>query len=255
MSYSEFLSKIIKESGHSLRNIATLCEKKCNVTISASYLSKLQKGGQTPASEKVNRAIAKVCRINAEDLIFEADLERAPQSVKDVINYLIKFEKDLLIDTINKIPFNNNEQSINVKQQLNHYLNMSNREFIKEILQKDNLDYKEFSNLKINSNDTTEKNTTNELFLKLSVGITMIDDSMFPTIKQGAKIELVKLDEYNNGDIIAVKLKDGNTIIRTYIEAGNNIVLLPENKDFETLTISKDDITIQGKIKTVTIEL
>ena len=83
MSYSNFLSKTIKESGYSLRDIATLCEKQCNVKITASYLSKLQKeGNKNPASEPVNIAIAKVCKINPDDLLFEADMERAPESVK-----------------------------------------------------------------------------------------------------------------------------------------------------------------------------
>ena len=52
MSYSSYLSNIIKESGYSLRDIASLCEKKYNVEITASYLSKLQKGSQTPASKE-----------------------------------------------------------------------------------------------------------------------------------------------------------------------------------------------------------
>lgn len=257
MSYSDFLAKTIKESGYSLRNIATLCEKKYNVPITASYLSKLQNGGQTPASEKVNEAIAKVCRINPDDLLFEAELERAPEMIKELVNDLIKFLKEFLISTVNGIPIDDKNIQSSVEEQLSELLNMSNREFIKSMFQEDNninpFDFNQISNgFKV---DTKETSTNiNDMFMKLSVGIKMNDESMFPTIRQGAKIELTKLDEYQTGDIVCVKLNNKKNIIRTYIDAGKDIVLMPENRDFEPITINKKDINIIGKVKSCTID-
>lgn len=257
MSYSDFLAKTIKESGYSLRNIASLCEKKCNVKITASYLSKLQKGGQTPASEKVNEAIAKVCRINPDDLLFEAELERAPEMIKKLVNDLISSLKDFLVSTVNSIPVDDENVQASVSEQLNRLLNMSNREFVKSMFQEDSdinpFDFNLLAN-GMNINTDTPNKTLDNMFMKFSVGIKMLDDSMFPTIRQGSKIELVKLDAYENGDIVAVETPDNQNLIRTYISTGNKVILIPDNKDFETLTFNKKDIKVKGKVKTCTIE-
>lgn len=258
MSYSNFLAKTIKESGYSLRSIATLCENKYNVKITASYLSKLQKGAQTPASEKVNEAIAKVCRINPEDLLFEAELERAPQMIKKLLNDLIKFLKEFLIATVNSSPINDINIQISVEKQLNKLLNMSTREFVQAMFQEDNdinpFDFNKLSN-SMNSNADTTNDIINNMFMKFTVGIEMLDNSMFPTIPQCAKLELVKLDQYQTGDIVCVQINNDKNIIRTYVEAGKDIVLIPENRDFKPTTISKKDIKVIGKVKSYTIDL
>lgn len=258
MSYSNFLAKTIKESEYSLRKIATLCEKKYNVKITASYLSKLQTGGQTPASAKVNEAIAKVCRINPDDLLFEAELERAPEMVKQLVNDLITFLKSFLISNVNNFPVNDEDIKSNMQEELNKLLNMSNREFVKSIFPEDSnfnpFDFSQLANGMPLTTDTTNKNI-DDLFMKFSVGIKILDDSMFPLIKQGAKIELIKLDEYQTGDIVGVQLNNEQNIIRTYVDAGKDIILIPENKDFKPITINRKDINIIGKVKSYTIDL
>ncbi len=253
MSYPNYLSKIIKESGYSLRAIASLCEKQYNVIISASYLSKLQKeGSKNPASEKVNTAIAKVCRVNPEDLNFEADLERAPETVKATINELMDFIKKFLFQTKESFSTQNKEQELKVESEINKYLNMSTREFLQSIMQYSETE-EEINPFEMGfdlDNDEME-----DILMKFSINIPMEDNSMFPIIKQGAKLELVKLDEYSNGDIVSVNLDDNKRLIRTYVKSGNNIVLIPANQEFDTLTIPKKDIIINGKVKSYTIEL
>lgn len=252
MSYSNYLSNVISQSGLSLRKIATLCDKKYNVQITASYLSKLQKeGNKNPASEKVNTAVAKVCGINPEDLNFEADLERAPETVKEVINELIEFIKRFLVQTNDNFNTSNEELKTNVESEINKYVNMSTREFLKSVMQYSELEQQE--NPFELGFDLNEDNIE-DLLMKFSINIPMEDNSMFPLIKQGAKIELVKLDEYSNGDIVSVIVND-KTIIRTYVDSGNNVVLIPANQDFETLTIPKKKITINGKVKSYTVDL
>lgn len=253
MSYANFLSNTIKNSGYSLRAIASLCEKKYNVKITASYLSRLQQeGNRNPASEKVNIAIAKVCGINPDDLIFEADLERAPENVKNVVDLMVNYIKSMYISLIPNVNIKDSKAQEIFESEMNKYINMGTREFITELLNQE-LDLenpleKDFS---ISEEDNE---ILNEMFMKFTVGIKMLDNSMFPIIKQGAKLELVKLEEYYNGDIISVELNNTN-LIRTYVESGNNVVLIPANQDFETLTIPKKDIEIKGKVKSYTIEL
>ena len=253
MSYSNFLSKTIKESGYSLRDIATLCEKQCNVKITASYLSKLQKeGNKNPASESVNIAIAKVCKINPDDLLFEADMERAPESVKKAINELIEFMRNFLLASLNSYTEASQEQKTNIQNAITKITNMSNRELLQamnEISILDDIDNPLEFNFDLNQDNIQDT------IMKFSINIIMEDNSMFPIIQQGAKLELVKLAEYSNGDIVSVKINNEKNIIRTYVENENEIVLIPANRDFETITIPKKDIVINGKIKATTIDL
>ncbi|MCI8518810.1 MAG: S24 family peptidase [Clostridia bacterium] len=253
MPYSSFLSKIIKESGLSLRKIAILCEKNYNVKITASYLSKLQKEGyKNPASEKVNTAIAKVCRINPDDLNFEADLERAPETVKQTINELMGFVKTFFFQASKQFSISNTEVALNVESEINKYLNMGTREFLQALSQ--------YSELEACENpfemgiDLNEDNME-DLLMKFSINTPVEDNSMFPIIKQGAKIEIVQLDKYNNGDIVSATIDNDTRLIRTYVESGNDIILIPANPEFETLTIPKKDIVINGRVKSYTIEL
>lgn len=254
MSYANFLSNTIKNSGYSLRAIASICEKKYNVKITASYLSRLQQeGNRNPASEKVNIAIAKVCGINPDDLIFEADLERAPENVKNIVDLMVNYIKSMYISLMPNVNIKDTKAQELFESEMNKYINMGTREFITEMLNQD-IDIqkpleKEFSILE------DDNELLNDMFMKFTVGIKMLDNSMFPIIKQGAKLELVKLDEYSNGDIISVQLNDNTNLIRTYVKSGNNVVLIPANQDFETLTIPKKDIEIKGKVKSYTIDL
>lgn len=254
MSYSNFLSNTIKNSGYSLRDIASLCEKKYNVKITASYLSKLQKeSNQSPASEKVNIAIAKVCKINPDDLLFEADLERAPESVKQIVEIMVTFIKSMFTNIEPSVTVKNEQERLLIQETLDEYLNMGTRQFIQMILQNDNLDFESPFNQEITLTDENE-NTIQDMFLKFSIGVTMLDNSMFPTIKAGAKLEIVKSDNYKTGDIISVEI-DGQNLIRTYIDAGKNVTLLPVNTDFEPITIAKNKVNISGKVKSYTVEL
>lgn len=256
MSYSEFLSKIIKESGYSLRKIASLCERKYNVPITASYLSKLQKGTQTPASDKVNIAIAKVCETNPDDLLFEADFERAPESVKQLVNQMVIYLKNFFKSSANQMKAENPKIGNDFEKEISRFLNMSTREFIQSINAYDDFltssNPFEFSLADISETQNTE---LENMFMKFSIGKTMLDDSMFPIIKQGAKLELEQLSEYKNGDIVSVLLENEKNIIRTYVDAGENVVLIPANNEFETITIPKNKIKINGKVKSYTIDL
>lgn len=272
MSYSALVSEMIKESGYSLRQFARICKNKYNVDITASYLSKLQKEEQTPASVKVNTAIAKVCNKDPEDLLFEADFERSPKIVKETVNSMVDFMKNVFIVMSNSI------QNDIFKEGVERYSKMSTREFIQE-LSTMSLAFNNFTELNIfdktdrsnqgigdlrNLLPTIKENIENEnnknlnafnnLFVKLSIGIKMLDNSMFPHIPQGAKVEIEKNVDIKNGDFIVAEGENDTTIIRKYIKIGNKITLLPTNNDFETITYNLKDIKVIGRVKSVTID-
>lgn len=249
MAYSDFLANTIKNSKKSLRQISMECKNKYDVKATASYLSKLQTGGQTPASDNVNTAIAKVCGINPDDLLFEANLERAPEDVKKLVNTMVSFIKGMYLSVqgINKtnIP--------EVDKDIDKYLNMNNRQFINAMLDS-NINFENPLEIDIPLQEETE-NQINDLFMKFSIGFKMLDNSMFPVIREGAKIELDTVTQIKDGDIVAAVLNDDKYLIRTYVKSGKNIILIPENKSFETLTFKESDIDIKGKVKSITIDL
>lgn len=252
MSYSKFLTEIIKNSKKSLRQISLECKNKYNVKATASYLSKLQTGGQTPASDNVNIAVAKVCGVNPDDLLFEANLERAPEDVKKLVDIMVNFIKSMYISFKGADTTNNEE----VETEINRYLNMNNRQFLKEMLE-NSIDFENPLEIDIplQENIENENNKVNDLFMKFSIGFKMLDSSMFPVIQEGAKIELDTTAELKNGDIVAVVISEDKYLIRTYVKSGENIILIPENKNFETLTFKESDIDIRGKVKSITIDL
>lgn len=253
MSYSEFLGETIKNSGKSLRQIAMECKNQYNVKITASYLSKLQTGGQTPASDKVNIAVAKVCKINPDDLLFEAYFERSPEIVKETINTMIIFIKSMFLSVLDI----DNIKNLGVKDEINKYLNMSTRQFVQEMTKCDVNDENplQFDFNIDNPKSISEEEILNDMFMKFSIGFKMLDNSMFPIIQEGAKIELDTTKELKNGDIVVVVFEDNKYLIRTYVKNGNTITLIPANKSFETLTYNSNEINIKGIVKSITIEL
>lgn len=80
MCYREILREAINKSGKSLDLIA----KECFVggfNVTTSYLSKLQNGKKSPASDKVNNILAKVLNIDADKLLVAAYREKVPAAV------------------------------------------------------------------------------------------------------------------------------------------------------------------------------
>ena len=252
MSYSKFLTEIIKNSKKSLRQISLECKNKYNVKATASYLSKLQTGGQTPASDNVNIAVAKVCGVNPDDLLFEASLERAPEDVKKLVDTMVNFIKGMYLSFKGVTEASSPE----IEAEINKYLNMSNRQFINAMLEND-IDFENPFEIGVPlKEDIENKNDkVNDLFMKFSIGFKMLDSSMFPVIQEGARIELDTTAELKNGDIVAVVISEDKYLIRTYVKSGKNIILIPENKNFETLTFKESDIDIRGKVKSITIDL
>jgi transcriptional regulator with XRE-family HTH domain len=98
MSYAKKLEDIIEKSGLSLNQIKNKC-KVYDVDVTPSYISKL-KSSKDPASAKINRAIAQACGADPDELVFEAYMEKAPETVK---NFVEGFSKYFLNTTIQSL--------------------------------------------------------------------------------------------------------------------------------------------------------
>ena len=75
---------------------------------------------------------------------------------------------------------------------------------------------------------------------------------MFPKIPEGAKITLQIEDKYKNGDVLAIKIKNEDIIVRYAFINNEEITLAPLNSQYETITYNLKDVVILGKvIKTI----
>lgn len=85
MNYSDLLKSYIKKSRLTLDEISEELNKK-GLSASRQYLSRLQNGKNSPASEELSRAIAEITGGDPGELIVAAYLEKAPEEVKKRIH-------------------------------------------------------------------------------------------------------------------------------------------------------------------------
>ena len=91
MKYADILSKYIKNSGLSLREIARRVKLE-NVRIDSSYISKLQSGQAAPPSEELSTALASVTGGDPTELILSGYMERAPKEVRDLLSKIVDYD-------------------------------------------------------------------------------------------------------------------------------------------------------------------
>lgn len=234
--YSKLLTKIIAESGYTAKQIVEKCNEIGN-GIDTTRLSKLQNGKLPAPSERVSRDIAKICNTDERLLVIEGYLEKAPKEIIDVFNTM-KFMTTMAAMKIfeNKI---NKNTLLQIKEELN-------KEPIAEFLVS-LLDYEkniEISNNMIEFNPQQENLTIN---FTEPLSIKIKDNAMYPKIPEGAKITLLIEDKYKNGDILAIKIKDEDIIVRYAFINNNDITLIPLNSQYKTITCNLKDIVILGK--------
>jgi repressor LexA len=73
-------------------------------------------------------------------------------------------------------------------------------------------------------------------------GDSMIDEN----ILDGDKIALRQANTANNGEIVAALVDGENATVKTFKQKGKKVELIPANRDFETLEIDAERVTIQG---------
>lgn len=248
MGYHEVLASMIRKSGLTLKEISDLCDQKYKVKIDQSYISKLQSGKQSPASESVNTAIAKVCGGEPEELLLEAYLAKAPTQIK-------KFFEQLIVLTRDMTKILHSQKTPDLKPIINKQVdNLSDYEIMKDLL----------SNQFVRSINANNKYILNKfkdtkmkkVLEKIVSGPIMIDNSMEPIIPKDASLLLGTPDKgIDNGDIVAVVFNDESYIIRKYVQFEDKIILIPENRNYETTSVKKEDILFASRVISMTIKL
>lgn len=242
--YSMLLNTIIAESGLTAKEIVEKCNELGN-GIETTRLSKLQNAKLPAPSEKVSRDIAKVCNVDDRKLVIEGYLEKAPKEIIEAFK-ILKINSEITALRI----FENN---VNPEQ-----LELIKRELEKQPLSDcviQILDSKDNAiSLSTELFDVKEKDFT--FRIEEPIALPIMDNSMFPLIPQNSKISLKLQEKYENGDILALKIKKQENVIARYVLFnGNNMILTSLNKDFETLTYNTKDVTILGKVSKVTNDI
>jgi len=226
LKYYELLNKIIEESKLTHKEIAEKCVN-YDITINPSYISKLKTGKQPPASDDVNKAIAKACNSSdqIDNLLYLAFLEKAPNYIKDFLNGVIaQFKLATKLNLKKNIP---EEFASVVEQQINQ---LTDIEIIKKSTEEIN---------KLGIGNKEDSNNIEPIW-------TMNDNSMEPLIPQGALIHLDRYSEVLNGDIAAIKI-NGDNLIRKYFRFEEKVFLVSINSEVHPIITDIDSIDLMGK--------
>lgn len=250
VGYYDTLDEMLKKSGLTLQEVADRCEKDFGVKINRSYISKLKTVRQSPASDEINVAIAKVCGGNVEEFLYEAYLEKAPDFMKSFIKNLLKVTRELSLIAL-RDNFSNEQLPI-VEA---HFNQLSDLELIKEISNfSENL-----SEFKLRKVEEIKSKGHNELSNQI-FDITMKDASMEPTIPKGAIIHIDRESNITVGDIVVVLLEEGDYEIRRYypnIEEyydgeDYQIIFTSDNPTKEPISVNASDVKFLGKVTSFT---
>ena len=238
--YSLLLATMIAESGLTAKEIVAKCNEMGN-GIDTTRLSKLQSGKLSAPSEKVSRDIARACNADERKLVIEGYLEKAPKEIVDTFETL-KFNTALATLKL----FKNNvteEQIKSIKKALDKE---PLADYIIDVLNsKNNAINLTTEGFDINSNEFTFK-------MEEPMAIPVKDNAMFPLIAENSKINLKLEEKYNNGDIVAIKVKkEKDIIVRSIVFNKDNVILTTLNKEFETMEYKKNDIVILGKVANI----
>lgn len=245
MSYSSFLSKAIKETGYSQQQIVTIAKSRYNTDIDPSYISKLQSGKKI-ASNQINEVLAKVCKISPEDLQFEADFEKAPESVQKSISDMITALKKVFTKTLDQ----KSPTDFLLLEAMN---SISTRQFVELMAKSDFSDFnnEEFNPFNANLTNTKvlkESDILNNLSMEIAMNYQMNDGSMSPLIQQGSKLLLDTTFDIKNGDIVLAEDNEQNLFVRFYNKTDKTISLLPMNNNFDTIHYTENEIVIRAKV-------
>lgn len=84
-NYQQLLSDLIHKSGKTLIEISKELQD-LGFTTGRSYLGRLRNGKVPPASEELNIALAKVLNADPEQLLLASYLEKAPDTIKEIVH-------------------------------------------------------------------------------------------------------------------------------------------------------------------------
>lgn len=243
--YSKLLTKIIAESGYTAKEVVEKCNELGN-GIDNTRLSKLQNGKLSAPSSKVSRDLARVCGVDERLLVLEGYLEKAP---KEIIDAFMSLKSSIMASALNIFKENFSQDSQKYFERVKEELEQEPlADFIISLID-DGVE-----NISINENGIDIQEVEKDIKVTLSQPTTLPvkDNAMFPIIPESSKVYLKIQENYNNGDILAIKTPESeNIIIREVVFNNDEVILIPLKKDFKTLTYDKKDVTFLGKVTEV----
>ncbi len=246
MTHSSLLSNIIICSGYTQKEFAQKC---CDlgVKVRRENINAFMNGRKRPTKE-VLKIIAQVCGIDERLLIIDDYLHNAPEELISPLKTL-----QLLVNSattasatnmkmLNKNSMDELKKSIEIENLAQFLITLSNmEESIMNFIQNE-FNFKEIIDGK-------------EYGIFLPKGIEVIDESMSPFIKKGAKITVFPKKTYDSGDIIAYTVKKDSRKrlhVRTLSKVNSILVLSPINSAYQKeVYSSEDELTILGKVDNV----
>lgn len=257
MPYAKLLNNLIDSSKLSIKEIVARC-KEYDVNITASYVSMLRNPDNNKIpSDEVSRALAKALEAeNDRSLVIEGYIDRAPDEFKDFLeNY-----REMLIQSF--LMFFSNQISIDeMAAVINNLKDMPMAELIlhsENLKQGMNFDKSEGFNIKMEMSDDVTKTL---IELKEPEGFIVDDDSMFPIIRSGSKVNplALPLNDYKDGDILLVVVKGSKKpICRKCMfpdSSREKITLMAYDQKIQTETYIINEVKILGKVKRIITEL
>ena len=252
MDYAGMLSKIINESGLSLRQIAKRCSEQ-EISITPSYISQLKNGKLPPPSESISLTLAKVCGWkNSATLVFQGYMEKAPVLVREYM---------LASSTLNKI----------MLESLCKTSGEVSPDFKKYIEELDVLSALEMSSKYVSENDNTKgRNLIKEISLSSGIAVRLDsnsemlniflpDSSMSPTIPVHSYVYILptKIELIKDRDIIAFYPSNSKSItLRKFFKVNGMALLIPEEKSHQVYLFNNlDEINYAGKVVSYKVDL
>lgn len=246
MPYHKVLRDLIFDSGYTSKYIVEECNK-LGVKIDKSYMSKLVNNKLPAPSEEVSRAISKVCNVDERKLVLEGYIDKAPEEIREFLIILRTMFSKLCLNF-----FENNFEESLVEEVEKNIRMQPLSDFAITILDNQKDISKEagetFSGL---FDSKTLKINTDSL-----IGIPVKDSSMLSIVPNGSKVLLTMQGQYNNGEIVAVKVKETEEVIVRIVMFQNDTVFLTSlNKEYKTQIYDKQDVVILGRVSKVVNEI
>jgi transcriptional regulator with XRE-family HTH domain len=248
MRYHELLSKMVLQSGMTLREISQKC-KENGVKVDPSYISKLQSGNYSPASDEVNIAIAEACGHSPDELLYAGYIEKAPPMIQDFITQLLGFFRKTARSLTEQVPAKTSQM---IEQE---FINLSDQDLVQRILtQKEILEFLS----RLAAKQDTDLNEFKESYFdeisKTLLGITMADNSMEPLIPEGARIHL-RQDPLVSGNIYAISAPDGRLLIRRCVFQDRKAILIAEHRSAPPETYPLSALVFSGRVVSMAVSL
>lgn len=246
MPYNKLLRNIISNTNYTHEEISKKCSE-LGVDISRSYITKLENSNNKVPTEKVSRAIAKVCNVDERLLVIEGYLDKAPKEICDAF-IVLKNYSFLYGTTALKNKIDNNSFEL-IK-------NMLKEETLSDFV----LSIPKYSNSIANFKETgieLKSEDDNIIFnLAKKSGFKITDNAMYPVIKEDDEVIIEIKTKYEDSDILVVKFNnEENITARQAIILGNDIKLVPLNNKYKSKLVhvgnNDNDAKILGKVEKI----